>query len=98
MRIERPSPEALPVVYDDDGRVLSDPNDPGREQHEDEEGAPEPPPLSGRGSGAGAWRDFARQVGLDAEDLPKGEIVAQLRSLGVVPPGDDVVDDDDGEG
>lgn len=26
MRIERPTPDAYPVVYDDEGKVIDDPN------------------------------------------------------------------------
>jgi hypothetical protein len=40
MRVERPSPDAYPILYDDDGRVLSDPN----AEHEVREPGPDPEP------------------------------------------------------
>lgn len=100
MRVDRPTPEAYPVLYDDDDNVLSDPN----AEHgvdvdapPDDERAPHPP-LGGRGSGVEAWRAYAAEVGLaGAEDLPKGEIVAQLRTLGIIAAGP-TPDDDEGDG
>ena len=97
MRIERPDPDSLPVVYDDEGHVLSNPNDPSTEwTPEGVEPTPQAPPLTGRGSGVDAWRDFARHHELaGADDLPKPELVAQLRALGAIPGGPAIDDDDD---
>ncbi len=97
MRVDRPTPTSYPITYDDDGEVLSDPN---REQVDvaaRDEDRPKPPPLGGRGSSVQAWRRFAKDVvGLaDADRLDRDEIVAQLRSVGIVPSRDEDGDDTD---
>jgi hypothetical protein len=86
-----PDDAGLPVTRDQDGRVLSSPYagdspEPGTTDPD----APKAPPLKGKGSDVGAWRKYATALDLAVNDgASKAELIAQLRSIGAVPPGDD---------
>lgn len=91
MRVERPDPNGLPVVYTDDGRLLSDPNaDPPIDRSVEEldaeaDDAEAPLEQPAFGSNRERWVDYAEAHGIViAEDTPRDEIIEQLRSIGVV--------------
>lgn len=89
MRVVRPSDDAYPVVYDDEGRVISDPNaehaglepEPPAET-EPEDDTPKAPPRSAKKA---AWVDYAEALGVDlGPDDTKEEIMAKLSSIRAV--------------
>jgi hypothetical protein len=85
MRVERPSPDAYPILYDDDGRVLSDPNaeHEGREPEPGLEPSPEEPKPPARSAKKEDWEAYAGEVGIVVEDSDtKDEIIAKLTSVG----------------
>lgn len=87
MRVERPDPDAYPIVYADDGTVLSDPNAEHRGEvvdpdDDDEDDRPEQPAL---GSTREKWADYATALGyVVPDDAGRDEIIAQMRSVGAV--------------
>lgn len=60
-----------------------------RPQTDVDMGEVEIPPRDGKGSGVGAWREFAKAVSdMDPEvidESPKAEIIANLEAAGVIP-------------
>lgn len=68
-----------PQVWDD-----YDPDAPADDDGTDAHTGDGPPPKSGKGGGIRAWRKYAKDHGVDADDLSDvDEVVAELEQAGV---------------
>lgn len=86
---DRVGPHLGGSLGDGDGRMPDldelDPDDPSLDDGTSGPVVPAgPPPKSGRGSSAGAWRDYARANGVEvADDADRDDVIAACVEAGV---------------
>ncbi|HEV2071103.1 MAG TPA: hypothetical protein VGR26_15035 [Acidimicrobiales bacterium] len=75
MRIERPDPDGYPIIYADDGTVLSDPNEEHKRLRAE---------APAKSAAKDEWISYAETVGVPVQDADtKDDIIARLADAGL---------------